>query len=62
MESGIMEGPMEEVSSEELTCAMKKIKLGKASGLSKVKICQKLLNGKGMLEDWKTNVMVPILD
>ena len=66
-----------EVSLEEMTIAMKKIKLGKASGLSGVsmerintsakvgndvmmKVCQKVLDGKGMPEDWKTNVMVPI--
>ena len=25
-----------------------------------MKLCQRVLDGKGMLEDWKTNVMVPI--
>ena len=56
---------------------MKKMKLGKASGLSEVsmeminasgkvginvmmKLCQRVLDGKGMLKDWKTSVMVPI--
>ena len=75
-EIGIVEGPVEEVSLEEITSAMKKIKLGKASGLLKVsmeminatekvgidemKLCQRVLDEKGMLEDWKTSVMVPI--
>ena len=56
---------------------MKKMKLGKASGLSWVsmeiinasgkvgidvmmKLCQRVLDGKGMLENWKTSVMVLI--
>ena len=74
-ETGILEIPVEEVFLEEITSAMKKMKLGKASGLSEVsmeminasgkvgmmmKLCQKVLDGKGMLEDWKTSVMVPI--
>ena len=25
-----------------------------------MKFCQRVLDGKGMLEDWKTSVMVPI--
>ena len=25
-----------------------------------IKLCQRALDGKGMLEDWKTSVMVPI--
>ena len=33
-EIGIVEGPMEEVSLEEITIAMKKMKLGKASEVS----------------------------
>ena len=56
---------------------MKKMKLGKISGLLEVsmeminsggkieidviiKLCQRVLDGKGMPEDWKTSVMVPI--
>ena len=56
---------------------MKKIKLGKATGLSEmsmeminasgkvrtdvmVKLCKIVLDGKGVPEDWKTTVMVPI--
>ena len=65
------------VSSEEITIAIKKMKLGKASGLSEVsmkminasgkvgidvmiKLCQRVLDGKEMPEDWKTSVIVPI--
>ena len=64
----VVEGPVEEVSLEEITSAMKKMKLGKASGLSEVsikminasgkvgidvmmKLCQRVLDEKGMLED-----------
>ena len=74
---GIVEGPVEEVFLEEITSAIKKMKLGKASGLSEVsmkiinangkvgidvimKLCQSVLDRKGMPEDWKTSVMVPI--
>ena len=74
---GIVEGPVEEISIEEITCAMKKMKLGKASRLLKMsmemknatgkvgidvimKLCQRVQDGKRMLEDWKTSVMVPI--
>ena len=69
---------MEEVFLEEITSAMKKMKLGKTSGLDEevsmeminasgkvgigvmMKLCQRVLDGKGMPEDWKTGVMVPI--
>ena len=68
---------MKEVSLQEITIAIKKIKFGKASGLSEVsmeiinasgkvgidvmmKLCQRVLDGKAMLKDWKTSVMVPI--
>ena len=74
---GIVKGPMEEVSLEEITIAMKKMKLGKASGLLEVsmeminasgkvgidvmmKLGQKVLDEKGIPEDWKTSVFVPI--
>ena len=67
---------MEEVSLEEITIAMKKIKLGKASGSEvsmeminasgkvgidvMMKLCQRVLDKKEMLEDRKTSVIVPI--
>ena len=76
-EIGIVEGPVKEVFLEEITIAMKKIKLWKTSGLSEAsieminasekvgidvmtKLCQKIVDGKGMSEDWKTSAMVPI--
>ena len=37
-EIGIMEGPVREVFLEKITSAMKKMKLGKASGLSVVRL------------------------
>ena len=71
-----MESPVEEVFIEETTIAMKKMKLGKASGLSEVsmeminasgkvgidvmKFCQQVLDGNGILENQKANVMLPI--
>ena len=27
-----------------------------------VKLCQRVLNGRGMFNEWKTSVIVPILD
>ena len=74
---GIVKGPVEEASLKEITSVMKKMKLGKASGLSEVsmeminasgkvgidvmmKLCQGVLDGKGLLKDWKASVLVPI--
>ena len=70
------EGPVEEVSLEKVTSAMKKIKLGKTSGLEigmeminssgkvgidvMMKLFQRVFDGKGMSEDWMTSVMVPM--
>ena len=65
------------VSLEKITSAIKKIKLGKAFGLSEVsmkminafkkvgidvliKLCQRVLDGKGTLKGLKTSVMVSI--
>ena len=45
---GIVEGPVEEVSLEEITSAIKKMKLGKASGLSEVSM--KMINANGKVE------------
>ena len=73
----MVEGPVKEVFSEEITTAIKKMKLRKASGLSKMsmkminasgkvgidvmmKLCQRVLDGKGKFKDWKISVMVPI--
>ena len=75
-EINIKEGPVKKVFLEEITIAMKKMKLGKASELSEVsmeminvsgkveidvmKLCQSVLDGKGISEDWKTSMMMPI--
>ena len=76
-EIGIVEGSVEKISLQEITSAMKKMKLGKASALSEVsieiinangkvgidvmmKLCQRVLDGKRMVEEWKTSVIVLI--
>ena len=73
----MVEGPVEEVTYEEVMEAMNKMKLGKAAGPFEVnmdmimesgkfgvgvlkKLCQRALDGKGMPEEWKTSVVVPI--
>ena len=73
----MVEGPVEEVTYEEVIKAMNKVKLGKTAGPSEVnvdmimasgkfgvgipkKLCQRVLDGKGMPEEWKTSVVVPI--
>ena len=72
-----VEGPVEEVTYEEVMEAMNRMKMGKAPGPSEVnmdmimtsgkfgvgvskKLCQRVLDGKGMPEEWKTSVVVPI--
>ena len=47
-EIGIVEGPVEKVSLEKITNAMKKMKLGKAFGLSEVSI--EMINASGKVE------------
>ena len=76
-EADMVEGPVEEVTYEEVIKAMNKMKLGKAAGPSEVnmdmimasgkfgvgvlkKLCQRVLDGKDMPEEWKTSVVVPI--
>ena len=76
-EADMVEGPVEEVTYEEVIKAMNKMKLGKAAAPSEVnmdmimasgkfgvgilkKLCQRVLDGKGMPEEWKTSVVVPI--
>ena len=73
----MVEGPVEEVTYEEVIKATNKMKLGKAAGPSEVnidmimasgkfgvgvlkKLYQGVLDGKGMPEEWKTSVVVPI--
>ena len=74
----MVEGPVEEVTDEEVMKAMNKMKLRKAAGPSEVsmdmiiasrkfgagvlkKLCQRVLDGKGMPEEWKTSAVVPII-
>ena len=48
IEIGTAEGPVKQVSLEEITIAMKKMKLGKASELSGVSM--KMINASGKVE------------
>ena len=76
-EADMVEGPVQEVTYEEVIKAMNKMKFGKAAGPSEInmdmimasgkfgvgvlkKLCQRVLDGKGMPEEWKTSVVVPI--
>ena len=73
----MVEGPVEGVTDEKVMEAMNKMKFGKAAGPSEVnmdmiiasgkfgvikKLCQRVLDGKGMPEEWKTSVVVPIFE
>ena len=77
VKADMIEGPVEEVTEEEVMEAMNKMKLGKAAGPSEVnmnmirtsgkfgvgvmkKLRQKVLEGKGMPEEWKTSVVATI--
>ena len=75
--ANMVEGPVEEVTYEEVMEAMNKMQLGKTAATSEVnmdmimangkfgvgalkKLCQRVLDGKGMPKEWKTSVVVPI--
>ena len=75
-EANMVEESVEGVTYEEVMKAMNKMKLGKAAGPSKVnmdmiissgkfvaiikKLCQRILNGEDVSEEWKTSVVVSI--
>ena len=77
VDADMIEGPVEKVSREEVREVIKKMKQGKAAGLSEVttemivaggriaeevmlQLCQQVLDGKGIPNEWKTSVVVPI--
>ena len=71
-----VEGPIERVLREEIMEAFKYLMIGKAPGPTEVyakmmasrdvgirvlmELCQRILDGKGMPEDWATSVAMPI--
>ena len=73
----MVEGPIKNVTREEMAIAVKVMKPGKAARPSEVcaeisasgevgvsvmvELCQRVLDGKGMPDEWQTNVLVPIL-
>ena len=76
-EASMLEGPIKNVTREEMAIAIKVMKPGKAAGSSEVctemisaggevgvsvmvELCQRVLDGKGMPDEWQTNVLVPI--
>ena len=72
----MIEGPVEGVTYEEVMKTMNKMKLRKAAGPSKVnmdmiissgkfvviikKLCQSILDGEDVSEQWKTSAVVPV--
>ena len=77
VDAPMVTGPVEKVSREEVREAIRKMKQGKAAGLSEVttemivaggriaeevilQLCQRVLDGKGIPDEWKTSVVVPI--
>ena len=77
VDASMVTGPVEKVSREEVREAIRKMKQGKAAGLSEVttemivaggriaeevmlQFCQRVLDEKGIPDEWKTSVVVPI--
>ena len=75
--ASMVEGPIKNVTREEMAIPIKEIKPRKAAGPSEVcaemisasvevgvsvmlELCQRVLDGKGMPDKWKTSVLVPI--
>ena len=77
-EAEMVEGLVEGVTYNEVMKAMNKIKLGKAAGPSEInigmimasgkfgvrikKFCERILDGEDWPEEWKTSVVVPIVE
>ena len=76
-EASMVEGLIKNVTREEMSIAIKMVKVGKAAGPSEVcaemisasgevevsvmvELCQCILDGKGMPDEWQTSVLVPI--
>ena len=75
-EASMEEGPIKNVTGEEIAIAIKVMKPRKAAGPFEVcaemifareervsvmmEFCQRVLDGKGMPDEWQTNVLVPI--
>ena len=77
VDAAMVEGPIKKVSCKEVREAIRKMKQGKAAGLSEVttemivaggriaeevtlQLCQRVLDGKGIPDKWKTSVVEPI--